>query len=299
MNANDGWTVPRRRANPWVRVVVSATVLCATIIVTLVLFEESLIFFPEPYPSGEWDTAAVAARTGTTIRDEWLRTDDGERLHGWWCTAASDEAGDGAPPTVVLLWFHGNAGNLSHRADLMAAYAGLGADVFIIDYRGYGRSSGRPTERGLAEDARAAWRHLRHRLGVAAERIVILGKSLGGAVGVGLAAEVDSAGLIVESSFTSVPDMARHHYPFIPRWLVRTRMNSLSRISAVRCPVLVVHSPADEVVPFAMGRRLFDAAAGDRRFVEIPGARHNEIWVVGGERYFSEIRAFLDHCRRR
>jgi fermentation-respiration switch protein FrsA (DUF1100 family) len=265
----------------------------------MVVFEESLIFFPEPYPSGEWRVKVVGERTGTRVRDEFFTADDGTSLHGWWCEAA--ELSDRSAPSadMVLLWFHGNAGNLAHRAQLMAELARLPARVLIVDYRGYGRSGGRPSEQGLYRDARAAWRHLRDGLGVAEDRIVILGKSLGGAVAVQLASEVDAAGLIVESSFTSIPAMANHHYPFVPRWLVRTRMDSLDKIGAVRCPLMVVHSPDDEIVPFFLGRELYDAAKGDKRLIEIPGARHNELWLVGGEGYFAAVRDFLVHCRER
>jgi fermentation-respiration switch protein FrsA (DUF1100 family) len=197
---------------------------------------------------------------------------------------------------MVLLWFHGNAGNLAHRADLMLELARLPAQVFIVDYRGYGRSDGRPSEEGLYRDARAAWRYLRDQGGVEADRIVILGKSLGGAAAVDLAAEVSPAGLILESSFVSVPEMAARHYPFIPRWFVRTKMDSLSKIERVRCPILVIHSPDDEIVPYEQGRRLFEAAGGDKRFLEVPGAHHNELWLVGGADYLRALREFLLDC---
>ncbi len=265
--------------------------------ITMVIFEESMIFFPEQDPSGFWDVEAVSSGTGTVVEECFFPTDDGERLHGWWCRPETPGAAVSATTEMVLLWFHGNAGNLSQRAGLMLELAGIPAQVFIVDYRGYGRSSGRPNEKGLYRDARAAWRYLREDGGVDAERIVILGKSLGGAVAVDLAAEVDPAGLIVESSFTSIPEMAAHHYPFIPRWLVRTKMDSLSKIGGVDCPILVIHSPADEVVPFVHGERLFEAASGDTRFLEVPGAGHNELWLVGGSDYFSALREFLLHCR--
>jgi len=197
---------------------------------------------------------------------------------------------------MVLLWFHGNAGNLAHRSDLMLELARLPAQIFIVGYRGYGRSEGRPTEKGLYRDARAAWRYLRDQGGVEADHIVILGKSLGSAVAVDLAVEVKPAGLIVESGFSSIPEMAAHHYPFVPRWLVRTKMDSLSKIGRVHCPIMVIHSPADEIVPYEHGRRLFEAAGGDKRFLEIPGAHHNELWLVGGADYLRALREFLLDC---
>jgi fermentation-respiration switch protein FrsA (DUF1100 family) len=294
MSSSGPWTLRRPLKRRWIRVVVSIGVLWFTIVVTMVLFEESLIFFPDRYPSGLWDVDAVADGSGCSIEDHFFVAEDGVRLHAWWCRPM-----DGAPSdaSAVLLWFHGNAGNLSQRADLMLELARLGLEIVIVDYRGYGRSEGRPTEKGLYRDARGAWRHVVQDSGVDPRRIVILGKSLGGAVAVDLAADVMPAGLIVESSFTSVPDMAAEHYPFIPRWLIRTRMASIEKIGRVSCPVMVVHSPADEIVPFEHGRRLCDAVRGDRRFLEIPGAAHNELWLVGGERYFAAVRDFIDHCR--
>jgi uncharacterized protein len=296
--SESSWKLKRPHRRPWwARLVISAGLVWATIIITMAIFEESMIFFPDPDPSGFWDSEAVSNGTGTTIEECYFATDDGERLHAWWCRPEAPGAPASATTEMVLLWFHGNAGNLSQRAGLMLELASIPTQVFIVDYRGYGRSTGKPNEKGVYRDARAAWRYLREDGGVDADRIVILGKSLGGAVAVDLAAEVEPAGLIVESSFTSVPEMASHHYPFIPRWLVRTKMDSLSKIGGVGCPVLVVHSPADEVVPFAHGERLFEAAPGDKRFLEVPGAGHNELWLVGGSGYFDVLREFLLHCR--
>lgn len=281
----------------WVRLAISAVALWATIIITMVIFEDAMIFFPDHDPSGFWDVEAVSSGTGTSIEECFFATSDGERLHGWWCRPVAPRAAHSSTSEIVLLWFHGNAGNLSQRAGLMLELARIPAQVFIVDYRGYGRSTGRPNEKGLYRDARAAWRYLTEDRDIDGHRIVILGKSLGGAVAVDLATEVAPAGLIVESSFTSIPEMAAHHYPFIPRWLVRTQMNSLAKIGGIECPIMVIHSPADEVVPYTHGERLFQAAEGDKQFFEVPGAGHNELWLVGGAEYFEALREFLLHCR--
>lgn len=292
------FTLHRRPRRPWwVRFAISAIALWATIVLTMVIFEGAMIFFPDPYPSGQWDVAEVARGSGTTVRDCSFTASDGTDLHGWWCEPARSTGAGASTAEMVLLWFHGNAGNLAHRADLMLELARIPVSVFIVDYRGYGRSAGRPGERGLYRDARAAWRYLREEERVDADRIVILGKSLGGAVAVDLATEVKPAGLIVESSFASVPAMAAEHYPFIPRWLIRTRLDSLSKIGGVDCPVMVIHSRADEIVPYEHGRLLFDAAPADKRFYEVENAGHNELWLVGGEEYFSALRGFLLDCR--
>ncbi len=258
-------------------------------IVLMALFERSLIFFPTRYPDGLWDVEVVASGTGCVIEDRNYAAVDGVRLHSWWVRRT--EGGERDP---VLLFFHGNAGNLSHRAELaMMLCQRVGAQVFVAGYRGYGRSEGKPSESGLFLDARAAWNDVAATGGTRPEDVVIFGKSLGGAVAVDLAMEVDAAGLIVESSFTSIPEMAGRHYPFVPRFLIRTRMNSLAKIPFVTSPKLFIHSKTDEVVPFELGRKLFEAASEPRLFHEVLGAGHNETWLVGGEDYFRAIHDFV------
>jgi hypothetical protein len=256
----------------------------------MVVFERSLIFFPTRYPDGWWDVEAVARGSGCVIEDCRYAAEDGVSLHAWWVRRVGVEGGD----DPVVVFFHGNAGNLSHRAGLgleLAARAQV--QVLLAGYRGYGRSEGRPSEEGLERDARAAWRLVTEERGVAPRRVVLFGESLGGAVAVALAAEVEPGGLIVESSFTSIPDMARFHYPFVPAALVRTRMDSLARIGRVGCPKLFIHSRDDEIVPFAQGRALYDAATPPKRFHEIAGAGHNETRAVGGEAYLEAIAEFI------
>jgi len=298
MMAETRWKFQKPQRRPlWIRLVISAVALWATIIITMVVFEDALIFFPDRYPSGNWDVEAVARGSGTSVEDCFFEASDGVKLHGWWCRPKGETAaGTGK---MVLLWFHGNAGNLAQRAGQMIALAKIPAQVFIIDYRGYGRSEGRPGEEGLYRDGRAAWNYLTQEKGVDPATIVIHGVSLGGAVAVDLATEVDAAGLILQSSFTSVPDMATHHYRVVPKWLIRTRMNSLAKIGEVDVPIMVIHSPSDEVVPFSHGRRLYEAARGEKQFLEIPGASHNETSLVGGETYFGAIREFLEECADR
>jgi len=267
-------------------------VLWVTIMITMAWFEESLIFFPDRYPSGEWDPTLAARDTGALISDCDFSADDGTRLHGWLCEPV--DANEEERP--VLLWFHGNAGHLAHRVDVLLLLSRLPADVLIIDYRGYGRSEGSPTEKGIHQDGRAAWRYLTEVRGVDPSRIVIYGVSLGGAVAVDLACAVEPAGLIVQSSFTSVPAMASEYYPFIPGWMIRTRLDSLSKIGEVGCPVMVAHSQMDDVVPYEHGQRLFSAARQDKRFVEIDGAAHNETWLIGGSQYLGAVRDFVFDC---
>jgi fermentation-respiration switch protein FrsA (DUF1100 family) len=271
-----------------------ALAIFATMILLMALFERSLIFFPTRYPDGLWDTEAAAQGSGCVIDDHYFAAGDGVRLHGWWCRRV-----DAPPDGPVLLFFHGNAGNLSHRADLLIELATrTPAGVFVVGYRGYGRSQGRPSEDGIYLDARAAWKHLTGEMDIRADRIVIFGKSLGGAVAVDLAMDVDAAGLIVESSFTSIADMAGAHYPFVPKFMIRTRMDSVGKIMAVSYPKLFIHSRNDQVVPYRLGRALYEAAPEPKRFHEVVGSGHNETWIVGGNAYFEALSGFVSESSK-
>jgi fermentation-respiration switch protein FrsA (DUF1100 family) len=193
----------------------------------------------------------------------------------------------------VLLLFHGNAGNLSDRYEMLVDVCGLGFDVMIVGYRGYGRSGGRPSEEGLYRDATAAWWFLTEVRGVPADRIVVWGKSIGGAVAIELATRVRPAGLIVQSAFTSVPAMAAEHYWFLPRFLVRHEMDSLSRIGRVACPVLVIHGDQDGIVPFSHGQGLYAGASEPKRWLAVPGADHNDLMVVGWSPWREGVSRFV------
>jgi hypothetical protein len=260
--------------------------------------EKQLIFFPSRYPDGDWSTAGAAAdrnNRAISIDDCYFHTSDGIRLHGWYCgpeTGRTVPAENPAGP-LTLLWFHGNAGNISHRRPMIETLLQLPVRIFIIDYRGYGRSDGRPSEAGIYLDARAAWDYLVQKRRISPARIVLFGKSLGSAPAIELATHVQPAGLIIQSAFTSIPDMARIHFPFIPRFFIRTRMDSLSRVGSLSCPKLFIHSKADEIVPYSLSLRLFQAAAEPKLFYEVAGAGHNETWLIGGAAYLNAINRFL------
>jgi fermentation-respiration switch protein FrsA (DUF1100 family) len=266
-----------------------------------VLFEEKFIYFPTKYPDGLWDVSQIETDEGKPIpevEDCWFRAEDGVRLHGWYCSPSPKDAGRVASQSggMNVLFFHGNAGNITHRIDLVVGLMEIPVDVLIVDYRGYGKSEGRPSEQGLYMDGRAAWDFLVAERGVNPERIVLFGKSLGGAVAIDLATHIEPAGLIVQSSFTSIPDMAKQMIPFLPGVLIRTRMDSISKIPGIRCPKLFIHSPADEIVPYRFGRRLFDAASEPKQFFEVPDAPHNETYRVGGEAYLKVLQGFVASC---
>jgi uncharacterized protein len=270
----------------------SAGAVWLVLVGVLMLLEGSMLYFPARFPHGDWDTAGLGRRLGCRFDDHVFTTADGRRLHGWWVhpPAGSEPDAEDGP---VLLYFHGNAGNLTHRATTVATLARQGLRVFIFDYRGYGRSEGQPSEKGLYEDARAAWRVLTLERGISPGQVVLYGKSLGGGVAVQLASEVRPAGLVLQSTFSSIPDLAAFHYPFVPRALVRTRMESERKLRTVRCPVLIVHSRDDEIVPFAHAERLFAAAPEPRQLLVIEGAGHNDTFTAGGERLLAALAVFV------
>ena len=216
-----------------------------------------------------------------------LLAEDGVRLHAFYLP--------GTPPRErALLFLHGNAGNASHRLPNAAALARLGTDVLLLDYRGYGLSQGRPTRSGVVLDARAALAHLTGPAGFAPERIVVFGRSLGGAVAVAAVGEPPLAGMILESTFTSLSDMARTVAGPLGTWLAGEGLDSEARIGSLRMPLLAFHGDRDEIVPFELGRRLFEAAPEPKAFEVIRGAGHNDTVEVGGRAYFERIGRFLD-----
>lgn len=245
-------------------------------LLALMFFEESMIFFPTPYPDGNWDTA------GTTVEDAWFQAADGVRLHGWFFPHEQ--------PRAVVLFAHGNAGNLTHRRFHMRRLQQLGVSVLIFDYRGYGRSQGRPDEPGILADARAARKWLAEKCGIAETQIVLQGESLGGGVMVDLAVSDGARGLVLENTFTSLPDVGAYHYPALPvRFFMRNRLDSLSKIAAYHGPLLQVHGDADRVIPFALGQRLFDAANEPKQFVRLRDHDHNDPLP---EEYYQALEAF-------
>lgn len=246
------------------------------------VLQPRLLFLPG-VPGRE--LAATPARVGLEFSDVQLRTDDGETLHGWWLPHERSRA--------TVLFFHGNAGNVSHRLDSLVIFQALGVDVLIIDYRGYGRSSGKPSEPGLYLDAQAAWRWLTEVRGIAGEDIILFGRSLGAAVASELATRVDAAGLVLESAFTSVPDIGAEVYWWLPvRWLSRLEFDSAAHLRRTRLPVLVVHSTEDEIIPFHHGRRLHEIAGERGTLLEIRGD-HNTGFLASGASYRDGLDRFI------
>jgi fermentation-respiration switch protein FrsA (DUF1100 family) len=231
------------------------------------------------------------AAAGLPFRELAIDTADGERLHGWWIRS---QAG---PPLAHVLLCHGNAGNVGDRVLHAALLTAVGFDVLLFDYRGYGRSTGRPSEDGTRRDALAARSALLHREGVDPGRVVLLGESLGAAVALELALELPPAGLVLQSAFTSVRDMARRHYPFVPRALVPDAYPTLERIGDLRAPLLVLHGEHDEIVPLFHGLELFEAAPEPKQLEVLPGVGHNDLIALAGEQWATAIRSWAANTR--
>ncbi|GIW41987.1 MAG: alpha/beta hydrolase [Candidatus Binatia bacterium] len=243
----------------------------------------SFIFYPEP------NLVGTPALYGVPYREVRFRAADGPMLHGWFVPGRRLE---------TLLWFHGNAGNISHRLENLALlHQHVGVSVFLFDYRGYGQSEGRPDEKGLYADARAALRTLEGLEGVDPARIVYFGRSLGTAVAIDLALERPPLGLVLESPFTSLRGMAATMVPRPLAALFPEAFDNAGKIPRVSSPVLILHGDRDEIVPYAHARELFARAPEPKWLYTIRGAGHNDTYVVGGSSYFERLVDFLDEIR--
>lgn len=257
--------------------------LLAYLVILLLMawFEERLIFFPTPYNTAD----PVWRPAGLEFEDAWFTAADGTKLHGWYAEAED--------PRAVVLFSHGNAGHLAWRSEVVETLQKqLQCSVLIYDYRGYGRSEGTPNQSGVLQDARATHDWLMQKTGREADEIVLMGRSLGGGVTLDLAAERGAAAVVVESTFTSLPEVAAVHYPWLPvRSLMRTRLNNLACLESYRGPFLVSHGDADEVVPFKFGRELYEAASGEKQFYLIENGGHND---PQPPEYYHALAVFLE-----
>ena len=243
------------------------------------LQQSSMIFFP--YATLD----QTPAEWGLVYEDVFLDTEDGVRLHGWYIPRHGSKQ--------ALLFFHGNAGNISHRGASVEIFHRLGLNVFIFDYRGYGKSEGKPDEKGLYKDARAAWRYLSKERGFDQEKIILFGRSLGGAVAAKLAAEIQPGGLILESTFSSAKDVANAVFPILSRLIfLRYDFDTAAHVRRVACPVLVLHSPDDEIIPFRLGEKVFQAANEPKSFVKMRGD-HNSGILMSQPDYERALGAFV------
>jgi len=248
----------------------------------LYIFQSRLVFYPEI----DRDIIAAPSQAGLPYEDIHLKISDGINLHGWYIPVPQ--------PRGTVLFLHGNAGNISHRLDSVRMFHRLGYSTLIFDYRGYGNSGGTPSEQGTYQDAEAAWRYLTEQRHIPSCRIVLYGESLGGAVAAWLAARQKPAALVIASGFTSVPDLGQHIYPYLPvRWLARIHYDTRESLRTVAAPVLIAHSPEDDIIPFEHGRALFAAANPPKQFLELAGG-HNDGFIFMRESWVKVLEDFLD-----
>ena len=261
----------------WIIIII--TIIYAAFAGLLFIFQSHYIYYPES------TLLADPASIGLHFESISFEAKDGVKLSGWFIPKENSKG--------VILFCHGNAGNISHRLDSIQIFHRLGLDIFIFDYRGYGQSAGKPTEQGIYEDANAAWWYLIEQRKVDPNEIIIFGRSLGGAVASWLAKSYTPAALIVESTFTSLPDIAATLYPYLPvRLLLRSEYNTAKYLSRANCAVLIVHSQDDEIMPFAHGQRLFELTKEPKKFLQISGT-HNEGFITSREHYEEGLNVFI------
>lgn len=264
----------------------SLAIVYALVVALMWAFQDRLLYLPH---AGR-EHVGSPADLGLGWEEVTFTTEDSVALDAWWIPAPK--------PRASLLFFHGNAGNISHRLESIAQFQRLGLSVFIVDYRGYGRSEGRPSEAGTALDARAAWQWLRNEAEQEADEIVLFGRSLGAAVAAELAAHLEEqqttpAAVILESPFRSVPELAQQLYSFLPaRWLARIHYPVEDYVTQISAPLLVIHSRDDEIIPFAQGEAVYQAAQEPRQLLEIQGG-HNTGFRDSEPTYSESIDAFL------
>lgn len=245
----------------------------------LSLLARRSVFYPMKYPEGWWQ---LQERVGA--EDAWITTRDGVKLHGWFAAPADAK--------LATLFLHGNAGNVTHRVQAILAIREAGSAVLVLDYRGFGKSEGSPSESGVTLDAEAAFVWLQKR-GFPPERIVLHGESLGTAVAVDLATRTKCAGLVLEAPFTSASAVAGTVVPLLGRTLI-SGFDSLSRIGRVKVPLLIIHGTRDEIIPFEMGKQLFAAANEPKQFWAVEGAGHNDIAETAGATYSERLKGFYN-----
>ncbi|GIW91244.1 MAG: alpha/beta hydrolase [Pirellulaceae bacterium] len=262
----------------WIRI---GVLVVGLLVGTAMWFEENFIYFPSPY-----DEQSYLARP-VWVCEEYFTASDGTRLHGWYYPVQNADC--------VVLLSHGNAGNVADRNELaLLIKRHLRASVFVYDYRGYGRSQGRPSEKGLYRDALAAYQHLTEVLGTDPQKVVLWGESLGSGVSIELACHVPHRAVVLQAPFTSLPDVAGRVFPLIPlRLLMRNRFDNLTKIQKVASPKLIIHGTADSVVPFDMSEKLIAACSPPKKFIAVPQADHNDLWLVASGEVWKEIAQFL------
>jgi uncharacterized protein len=268
---------------PLLRLLITLAIAYSAILLLVWLFEDRLIYFPDSPGrlSGDWQPE------GLSIQDIWLRTADDIRLHSWWIPA------EGAQFTFLV--FHGNAANIANRTALYHFLRDLPANVLAVEYRGYGRSEGQPSENGIYRDAEAAWDYAVHNRGISPKWIIAFGASLGTAVAVDLAAKRDVAGIVLVAPFASSKAVARHVYPFLPGIgsVVRSKFDTAAKLTQVRAPILIFHCTGDPVLPFALGEEVYWLAHKPKLFLRVEGPCHEEALLMAPAASRVQLLSFL------
>ena len=265
----------------WKLIIVGISVYAA-LSIYIYFMQAGLIFYPN-MPGR--NLISTPENIGLTYQNVEFVTEDNVKLHGWFIPNKNAKG--------TILFFHGNAGNISHRLDSIALFHDLELNIFIIDYRGYGQSEGKTTEKGTYRDAEAAWHYLNHTQGISGKQIIIFGRSLGASIASWLANKHTPAALIIESGFTSVPSMGQRFYPFLPiRWLTYFKYDTKQYVKNILCPVLVAHSKDDEIIPYDEGREIFEAAPEPKLFLEMQGG-HNDGFIISGTSYVTGLKSFI------
>lgn len=251
------------------------------------LLDQLFVYYPDPWIEQDWK-----ARSGIPLEDVWFQGTDGTRLFGWYVEAPANRP--------VVLWCHGNAGNIINRLDNLRFLVRTGLSVFLFDYRGYGRSQPiRPSEDGLYQDAFGAYTYLTRQRMIRPERIIVFGRSLGASVAAEVTVQKPAAGLILESSFPSVEAVAKFHYGGLPvHWLLGAEFRLIDRLPNLTLPKLIVHGDKDDIIPIELGRQVFETARSPKLFYVIPGADHNNTYQVGGAAYFKRFSEFCESAIR-
>lgn len=262
------------------RVVRVALAAYLGVVMLMFLFQSRLVFVPSR------EISVTPKEVGLEFEEVRFKSADGTVLSGWFVPAKDARA--------TVLYCHGNGGNISDRLDTLSVLNGLGLNVFMFDYRGYGLSEGKPTEKGTYEDAEGAWKYLTEVRKEPAERIIICGHSLGGAIAAHLARDHAPGAVVLESTFPSMLDMGRRLYPWLPvRWLLRFKFDTAEYLAGHKYPLLMVHSVEDGLVPYEMGRRLFEGAGEPKEFLEIRGG-HDDGFMTSGRVYTDGWNRFLN-----
>lgn len=262
----------------WGYILLGLVAVYGMLVLGMYLGQRKLLYLP---PRDRPETAMARMMDFQEVS---IATQDGLSLNAWYRPPAREAA-------PVLLYLHGNAGHIGHRLGKVVAYHAAGMGVLLLDWRGYGGNPGQPTEQGLYEDGRAALAWLREQPGGAERRVILYGESLGSGVATWLAARHAVAAVVLEAPFTSIGAVAQFHYPYLPaRWLTRDRYDSLSRITSLQAPLLILHGEGDQTVPLRFGQKLFEAASDPKHFASFPGAAHNDLYEHGAEK---AVLAFL------